>query len=417
MKKTAMLFGILLLTLLPCMAISQDVQPLYPAMPPPAAEGPGTPGTVPGAPYPGGPVGTANRQLFPRTVFLPTTDVTFNVSVPILIPGFEIHAGFLLLQPSADNLGYAVVTNVENPYSPHPIASPFWTIQTLTPSYQPGLEVGACYAFGNSGKDFQVNWQHLRTTTSHSVTAQEGQQWVSPFSQTGPSSAESLVDLKASQGVNKLRSARGQVEFAYDVVNLDFGQYVNVGPWMHVRMLAGLTYARLQERLVSSFFGAQPDPNAAFPLSVPLLISLDNTSTYSGAGPRFGLDTAYEIPRSFRLTGQLAGALLLGRKEPSQYLFTATAPDLALVGIAVNEERIGSKDFAQVVYSCDAKLGIGWNGSTFNFEACYIVATFIGPFSGYVLPLQIGSLSTASMRHTLSDFTVNGLYLTGRYTW
>jgi len=34
-----------------------------------------------------------------------------------------------------------------------------------------------------------------------------------------------------------------------------------------------------------------------------------------------------------------------------------------------------------------------------------------------VLALQIGSLSTASMRHTLSDFTVNGPYFTGGFEW
>lgn len=404
MKKTLMLFGILLIALLPRMAIGQGAQPLYPATPPQAAPGTGMAGMASLTPYPGGPMGT------------------FNVSVSNLTPGFEIHAGILLLQPSADNLGWAVLTNVKNPASPAPVASPFWGIQTLTPSYQPGLEVGARYAFSNSGNDFQVNWQHLRTTTSNSVIAEEGLQWVSPFSQTGPSSAQTFDDLSTSQGVNKLRSAEGQVQFAYDAVNFDFGQYVNVGPSMQVRMFAGLSYAKLEEQLVSSFFGAPPDPDAVFPLSVPLFISLNTTSTYAGVGPRFGLDTAYEIPRGFRLTGQLAGALLIGRKQPSQYIFTATAPELALVGISVNYEDISSADFTQVVYSSDAKLGIGCSGSRFAIEAGYTAATYIGPFSGYetnhnVLPLQIGSLSTASMRHTLSNFTVNGLYLTGGFKW
>src|SRR5436309_6579995 len=56
----------------------------------------------------------------------PTTDVRFGVEVPNLPPGLEIRAGFLLLQPSSDDLGYAVLTNVKNPASPHPVASPFW---------------------------------------------------------------------------------------------------------------------------------------------------------------------------------------------------------------------------------------------------------------------------------------------------
>jgi Legionella pneumophila major outer membrane protein precursor len=239
MKKTLMLFGILLMALLPCMAIGQVVQPSYSGMPPQAESGTGMSGMSASAPspYPGGPIGAANRQLYPQNIYQPTTDFTFNVSVPNLTPGFEIHAGFLFLQPSADNLGWAVLTNVKNPTSPHPVASPFWGIQTLTPSYQPGFEVGTSYAF--------ANWQHLRTSTSNSVLA-NGDQWVSPFSQTGPSTSESSWDqLQDDQGVNLLRSAEGQVEFSYDVVNLDFGQYVNVGASMLVRMFAGLSYARL----------------------------------------------------------------------------------------------------------------------------------------------------------------------------
>jgi hypothetical protein len=363
------------------------------------------------------------QEIYPLTIGVP-----LNLGVPNLTSGLELHAGFLLLQPSADNLGYAVLTTEKNLASPVPLAQPFWGVQTLTPGYHPGFEVGARYAFANSGNDVRVNWQHLRTTTSASagVTQADGQ-WISPFSQTGPPTAASFDNIAVILGVDKLKSATGQVKFAYDVVNLDFGQHVQVGSSLAVRLFAGASYARLQERLVSSFFGVPPDPNAPFPLSVPLSLSLNNTSTYSGAGPRFGLDTTYEFPRGFRLLGHLAGALLIGRKQPAQYELTATAPDLALVGIAVNREHISSEDFTQVVYSCDAKLGIGYSyvflsGSTFTVEAGYMAAIYIDPFSGYetnnnIIPLQSGSLSTASVRHTLSDFTVNGFYLTGGFKW
>src|SRR5262249_13456700 len=87
------------------------------------------------------------------------TDFTVTVSVPHLNPGLEFHAGILVLQPSADNLGYAVLTVEKNFASPVPLAQPFWQIQTLEPSYQPGFEVGAGYAFANCGNDVRVNWQ------------------------------------------------------------------------------------------------------------------------------------------------------------------------------------------------------------------------------------------------------------------
>ncbi len=374
--------------------------------------------------------GQPEPVVYPSEPFIcpPMNDVALPVSVPKLCPGFEFRAGVLYLQPSADNLGYAVLTNEQNFSSPYPLAQPFWDVQTLTPTYKPGFEFGGRYAFADTGNDVQVNWQHLRTTTSEwASTSLPVGQWISPFSQTGPSTAESLSDLNSNQGVNKLLTAAGQVKFAYDMVDIDFGQYVNVGSSLQFRLFGGISYARLQERLYSSFYGAPPDPHAPFPLSVPILLSLNNSTIFNGAGPRFGLDTTYNLPRGFRLTGRVAGAALIGRSKPAQYVLTATSPELAGLGIPVNREFISSTAFTQVVYAFNAKLGAGYtyvfsNGWTANIEAGYMAALFIKPFSSYetnnnVLPLQIGSLSTASMRHTLSDFTLNGLYSSASLKW
>jgi len=370
----------------------------------------------------------------------PIAEGPFVVTIPRLASGLEIHAGFLLLQPGSDDLGWAVLTNYQNLASPRPVASPFWTIQTLKPDYEPAFEVGGRYVFADSGNDLQVNWLRFRSTTSSSVQAQgppatDGGstafagpvQWVSPFSQTGPSSAESFDTITKSQGVNKLRSAFGQVAFSSDVVNLDVGQYVTFGPAIQVRAFGGVSYARLQQRILSSFFGAPPGPDAVFPASVPLVISLDQKSTFEGAGPRVGFDADYEGPYNFRLTGHCAGALLIGRKRPAEYEFNATSPELAAAGLTTNPEHIGSDPSTQVVYSFDARLGIGYchrlgSGSRFTVEAGYLAAVYIDPFSSYqsnhnILPLQIGSLSTASMRQTLSDFALNGFYLTVGYQW
>ena len=164
-----------------------------------------------------------------------------------------------------------------------------------------------------------------------------------------------------------------------------------------------------------------------FPNSVPLYLSLNNTSSFSGVGPRFGFDTTYEIPRGFRFTGQLAGALLIGQTQPSQYLFTATAPDLAAIGIPVNNEGIYSDRLTHVVLASNANLGMGYsralrNGSIFTIDGGYLAAVFVNPFAGYetnsnILALQIGSLSSGSIRQTLSNFSANGFYLTAGLTW
>lgn len=57
-----------------------------------------------------------------------------------------------------------------------------------------------------------------------------------------------------------------------------------------------------------------------------------------------------------------------------------------------------------------------------TLDGGYLAAFHANPFSGYetnnnVLALQIGSLSTASMRHTLSNFTADGFYLNAGLKW
>lgn len=246
-------------------------------------------------------------------------------------------------------------------------------------------------------------------------------QWISPFSQTGPPTADSYDQIDSHTGVNKLLSAEGQVKFAYDAVNFDFGQYISVGAPLTVRLFGGLSYARIQEKLISSFYGTPPPAGTPFPASVPIYLSLNNTSTFSGVGPRLGIDTNYQSRRGLRFTGQLAGNLLIGPTQPAQYEFTATSPELAAVGIPVNYEFISSKQVFHAIWAANARLGLGFSrclgsGVLLTVDGGYMAAVYANALGGYetnnnVLALQIGSLSTASMRQTLSNFSVNGFYL------
>jgi hypothetical protein len=81
----------------------------------------------------------------------------------------------------------------------------------------------------------------------------------------------------------------------------------------------------------------------------------------------------------------------------------------------------------QVVWNGDTKLGLGYehrsaSGSLLTLETGFKAAVFVNPFATYetstnVLPLDIGSLSTNSMRHTPSNFTLNGWYASCSFQW
>ena len=346
----------------------------------------------------------------------PAAGAPLPVFAPNLDPGWEFSGSLLFLRPGADNLGWSTITTFL------PIQNPQWAVQTIDPGYQAGFGVGAQYTFPCTGRDVQVNWEHLRTSDSAFVAVGDlDTQWISPFSQTGPSTSEAANFV----GIFHLKSASAQLAFDYDSINLDFGQTVSVGSNTRFRFFAGVSAVRLQEQLITTFYNnpnvnpvppvfAIPNPNLQY-------ISLNNTSTYTGVGPRLGLSTTYTLPRGLTFVGQLSGAILEGWQQPAEYQFAGVYTG------AVDSESIASDTVNQVVYATDAKLGLSFarlyqNGSILTVESGFKAAMFMNPFSTYetstnVLPLDIGSLSTNSMRHTPSDFTLSGFYLTCSLQW
>ncbi len=350
-----------------------------------------------------------------RVVYQPVPTLGVNVFVPNLPKAWSLNAGVLFLRPSADNFGWGVLTTEKNYAGVFPIGQPYWNILQFSPGYSPGFQVGGSYTFANSGRDFQLDWQHMSmgTRDSAGVITPDGQ-WISPFSQTGPPTADNYAELYTATGVGKLQSAEAALNVSYDNVNADFGQYVNVGSSLRLRFLGGLQYAALQEQIISRFYGPSP-----------LVIQLNQQSSFSGIGPRLGVDSSYQLRRGFRLTGQAANALLIGQTTPSQYVLTAISDGNS--GIGVNQEYVASPPFVHTVYTANAKLGIGYsrnlqNGITLFCDGGYMAALFINPFSGYetnenIIALQLGSLSSGSIRHVLSNFAVDGMYFNAGLRW
>lgn len=330
-------------------------------------------------------------------------DENFRVYIPDLTPGFELSASALILQPGAGNLGWAAITTVL------PIPTPEWRVQTFNPSFQAGFNVGARYIFRHSGTDLQLNWSNFQANYNNAVHVDPASQWVSPFSQTGTPPTGGEIT-----GVASLKSATATLNFNYNAVNLDVGKYVNFGSNVQTRFFTGLGSAWIKQQLNAHFYGA---PKAT--------LSFNNLSTYAGAGPRLGLNNDIDVSHGIHLVGQLAGEVLIGTMQPAQYQFTAIASDLSLVGIAVNNEQISSSKVSQVVPEVDAKIGLSYSyaiqkNHELTLEVGYMGALYINPLASYetntnVIALDSGSLSTSSVKHVQSNFSVAGPYVTARY--
>lgn len=324
----------------------------------------------------------------------------FHVLVPQSEEAFEATGSALFLRPSAGNLGWGVITNFL------PIETPTWKVKAINPGYQSGFNVGIRY-ITKKGIDVQCNWMHLRTSDSQSASVTPVLQWVSPFSQTGPGTASTKYD---PTGVGELTQAHAKVDFHYDTVHLDAGTFVNVGDHLQIRLFTGLTGAKIKERLTSTFKGAESLPK----------ITLTNSSSYLGMGPHFGIDSSFILCNNLRFLGQIASGLLFGSMRPAQYLFRGSSDALAAIGIAVNSEEIRSERVSQTVPYLNMKIGLNYTyhfrkGSLLVLEAGYMGEIYLNALSGYetnenVLPLELGSLSTGSMKHIQSNFSINGPY-------
>ncbi len=183
---------------------------------------------------------------------------TIALTVPELKPGIEFSGFINWLQPNnGDNLIYAVLTDPLPSYSPH------WQNEALSPGYRIGFNVGVRYIFNQSGHDAQLDWTSFRSNTNDAITAPSNQGVPPPFAY-GP---EGYGITTASSNVN----------FQYNDVNLDVGQYLQFGNNLMLRFFGGLSYAQITQNWNSTFY-AQSDPL--------FRLNMNTSSAFNGTGPQ-----------------------------------------------------------------------------------------------------------------------------------
>lgn len=306
--------------------------------------------------------------------------------------GFEFSGSLLYLQPASSNLDYAILT------SPLPVPTPNWAIQSIHTDYSPAFNLGAKYIFADAAHDIKLSWSHFKSNDAAAVQA-DPLQFVAPFFEVGPNAAS-------------IRQARGHTKFDYDALNLDVGQLINYAQNMPIRLFGGVSGARLKQELVSVFQNNTP--------STVSIRSL-NASKYSGVGPRIGVEGAFNVYHHVNLTGQLAGAVLVGKMQPNTH-YQSSSPTLAGLGIGINNQGIRKSSTNEVVPELDAKLGLNYsfpfnNTAVFTLEAGYMGAVYVNALTNYnpssvVSPSQLGTIAVATMIKTQSNFSVQGPYLT-----
>jgi hypothetical protein len=326
---------------------------------------------------------------------------TLPVTIPNLRPGFEFSITALALRPGASNLNY-VIYNKELPTQ-----SPSWTEKEIAPGFGAAFGLGARYIFPE-GRDINLTWTHLNTNSSQSIAAPSAQFFLGPDYQIGPNGLP-------------IRHAHGKSEFKYDVVNLDAGQFVDLGCHVETRFYAGLSNAYLREKVDATYTG-NVDTG---PFPGPFSTFQQVTANFTGLGPRVGMQGDYFLSHGFGLRANAAVSALIGYSY-AKTSYTSSSQELqALFNQSSNYQTIIDKRIEHVVPGIDAKLGVFYkrdinNCTSFSLEAGYQAAVYVNAIQQYLpgtlvsedTPLQSGGIFVGTMSHTQSNYSVQGPYLT-----
>lgn len=341
---------------------------------------------------------------------LPTSAAPFTLEIPNLKAGLEITLEGLWLQPSSSNLNYVGVDSFAASGAIFGGAGPV-TINTaqqvnsVDPSYDWGFRVGLGYVFANSGNDIQLNWTHF--DNSYDSTTFGG-----PNAVLITGAGIPLIDL-GFLGIPSTTSATSNVDIKMDAVDLDVGQYVNIGTRLQMRFFGGVRGARVEQNKTNNY-AADYDISG---ITGPAVNNVDynetdiSNSKFTGIGPRFGVDSSYHVWDCFGIVAHVAAAMLIGQTEtdttgaavvsidpnPLPTVFPIT------VTTATNVDKTN-----RIVPVIDAKLGIDYtfefqNRSSLSIEAGWQATQYINAVDSYnksvsnLFGLGVNNVSTSSL--------------------
>jgi hypothetical protein len=214
-----------------------------------------------------------------------------------------------------------------------------------------GFQLEGSYHF-NTGNDVNVNWYHLKRTTTHTYDS-------------GTVGAPFF-------------SFRNEPQ--WDAVNFEFGQHVDFGEQKNIRFHGGAQYARIERD--SRWYNTS---------------TTDFRSTerkFNGFGPRVGLDMSYDLTNGFAVFANGATALLVGDSKFSNTFGPAAS------------NSYGSRTI--IVPELEAKLGVAYTYAMaqgdLTLDAAYMVVNYFDVHhNGFIS-------STATFNpQTQSNFGLDGI--------
>ncbi len=314
-------------------------------------------------------------------------------SVKSATPGFSVSLTALTLQPNADNLTYAVYTH------PLPLTTPNWSQVTVKPGYSAAFDLGVKYQFSEAANSGNLDWLHFNSTNSDSFQAAGANSSVAPPYYFGPL-AQALFGT----------TAYSQVKYDIDNVNLTLGHDVTLGSHIQMTPYAGLQGTYLKQEIHSNNQGTDS-------LASAYSITANNTSKFTGIGPRAGVNATYLVTNQFGISIGVGGSLLVGQVN-------STTNFLSFGGgnhVPANT-TLANQNLNKVIPEVDSKIEANYlfplkgDGSDITVAVGYLFASYAnsivqvvpatlvpGAFNGGVIAIESSSQNT-------SNLNLNGPY-------
>ncbi len=278
----------------------------------------------------------------------------------------ELYGDLLFLQPNGSSLYYAAQADGLDESISIPAISPNWIIREITPNYSAAFKVGAKILFSGTKTNLEASWERLFSSKSVNHTVSGDGQMLGPLSDIGPNSAV-------------YSKSHGEAHFHFDAVDLVFGQECCGFKRLYPNFFAGAGFARIKQTVESTYSNK----------SAGTTRTIKTSSTFTGAGPKLGLDFDYRIGWGFFLSGSSSLGLDIGEAQNITMYFS-NSPYLVSQGIPVpNTQAVTVPNRTSVIPSLEEKLGFSYAGI---FKCCKVKFG-----AGYQAQIYLNAIQTIDM--------------------
>ncbi|WP_133130015.1 Lpg1974 family pore-forming outer membrane protein [Legionella yabuuchiae] len=325
-------------------------------------------------------------------------DTKHNVStIPEQSPGLGGSIGGLYIQPSANNLEYAVYT------IPLPLPAPNWYQQSVKPDYAPGFTLGVHYNFESKQDQVKLDWLHFQNTDSANFSAEPNTS-VGPESYFGPTE-QFLLNT----------AANSTVKFNIDHVNLVLSHFLNLNDTIQLELLLGASAAYLKEDIKNNYSGRDP-------VFGPYTHRVYTDSSLTGFGPRLAVEGRYFVNNHFGANVGIGSSLFVGSLSSSTNFTSWTANTNGPTNSTPTNTTLSNQRQTVVVPEIDGNIGLFYTttfnqNSTLTFQLGYLFQDYINsiyqvlPSSLVPTAWEAGTVAIISQTQRQSDLSMNGPYI------